>query len=77
MLQVVTICIFKSCFFRLYFISEHRIVTTGNRYNCSGLVGQCCDVALVGAHLAQENPTGSVFRNGEGMGREGNGEISL
>jgi hypothetical protein len=45
--------------------------------NCSGLVGQCCDVVLVGAHLAQENPRGSGFRKEEGMGRDGNGEISL
>jgi hypothetical protein len=41
--------------------------------DCSGLVGQCCDVVLVGAHLAQENPRGSGFRNGEGMGREETG----
>jgi hypothetical protein len=40
-------------------------------------VSQCCDVALVGAHLARENPRGSGFWNGEGMGRNGNGEISL
>jgi hypothetical protein len=46
-------------------------------YQCSGLVSQCCDVVLVGAHLARENPRGSGFRNGEGMGRDGNGEISL
>jgi hypothetical protein len=44
---------------------------------CSGLASQCCDVVLVGAHLARENPRGSGFRNGEGMGRDGNGEISL
>jgi hypothetical protein len=44
---------------------------------CSGLASQCCDVVLVGAHLARENPRGSGFQNGEGMGRDGNGEISL
>jgi hypothetical protein len=35
---------------------------------CSGLVSQCCDVVLVKVHLARENPRGSGFRNGEGMG---------
>jgi hypothetical protein len=44
---------------------------------CSGLASRCCDVVLVGAHLARENPRGSGFRNGEEMGRDGNGEISL
>jgi hypothetical protein len=34
---------------------------------CSGLVSQFCDVVLVRAHLAQENPRGSGFWNGEGM----------
>ncbi len=36
-------------------------------------MSQCCDVVLVGAHLARENPRGSGFRNGE----DGNEEISL
>ncbi len=36
--------------------------------NCSGLLSQYCDVVLVKAHLARENPRGSGFRNGEGMG---------
>jgi hypothetical protein len=36
---------------------------------CSGLVSQCCDVVLVGAHLARENPGGRDF----GMGREWGG----
>jgi hypothetical protein len=44
---------------------------------CSGLVSQCCDVVLVRAHLARENPRGSEFRNGEGTGGDGSGEISL
>ncbi len=38
-------------------------------HHCSGLVSQFCDVVLVRAHLAQENPRGSGFWNGEGMGR--------
>ncbi len=29
-------------------------------------MGQCCDVVLERAHLAQENPRGSGFQNGEG-----------
>ncbi len=44
---------------------------------CAGLASQCCDVVLAGAHLARESPRGSGFWNGEGMGRDGNGEISL
>jgi hypothetical protein len=39
------------------------------RNSCSGLVSQFCDVVLVRAHIAQENPRGSGFWNGEGMGR--------
>ncbi len=38
-------------------------------YYCAGLASQCCDVVLVGAHLAQENPWGSGSRNGEGWKR--------
>ncbi len=53
---------------------EAEIVTV---CTCSGLVSQCCDVVLVRAHLAQENPRGSGFRNGEGLGGDGSGEISL
>jgi hypothetical protein len=40
-----------------------------NRYKCSGLASQCCDVVLVGAHSARENPRGSGFWNGEGWKR--------
>ncbi len=40
-----------------------------DRSRCSGLVSQFCDVILVRAHLAQENPRGSGFWNGEGTGR--------
>jgi hypothetical protein len=29
-----------------------------NHLKCSGLVSQCCDVVLVRAHLARENPRG-------------------
>jgi hypothetical protein len=36
---------------------------------CSGLVSQFCDVVLVRAHLAQENPRESGFWNWERMGR--------
>ncbi len=41
--------------------------------NCSGLVSQFCDVVLVRAHLAQENPRGSGFLEWGGNGG-GNGE---
>ncbi len=46
-------------------------------YSRSGLASQCCDVVLVRVHLARENPRGSGFLNGEGMRRDGSGEISL
>jgi hypothetical protein len=46
--------------------------TEENIFHCGILFWTCkqyCDVVLVRMHLAQENPRGSGFWNGEGMGR--------